>query len=49
MNTMKSQTLIGLLAVILGVGVARGTLYTETFGGVNTAIPDGKPGGRFIW
>ena len=45
MNTMKSQTLIGLLAVILGVGVARGTLYTETFGGVNTAIPDGNPVG----
>ncbi len=45
MKTMKTQTLIGLLAVMLGTGVARGALYTETFSGINIAIPDGNPVG----
>ena len=42
---MKTQTIIGLLAAVLGASVARGSLYTETFSGVNTAIPDGNPVG----
>ena len=42
---MKTQTIIGLLTVLLGVGVARGSLYTETFSDVNTAIPNGNPVG----
>jgi len=42
---MKTQTYIGLLAAVLGASVARGSLYTETFSGVNTAIPDGNPVG----
>ena len=42
---MKTQTIIGLLTMLLGAGVARGALYTETFSGVNTAIPDGNPVG----
>ena len=42
---MKTSVLIGLLTVALGVGVARGTLYTETFSGLNTAIPTGNPTG----
>ena len=45
MKTMKIQTTIGLLAVMLGAGVARGALYTETFSGINMAIPDGNPVG----
>jgi subtilisin-like proprotein convertase family protein len=45
MKTMKAQTLIGLLAVMIGVSVARAGLYTETFSGINTAIPDGNPVG----
>ena len=45
MKTMKTQTLIGLLAVLLGAGVAHASLYTETFSGVNVAIPDGNPVG----
>ncbi len=40
---MKAQILSGLLAVALGAGVARGTLYTETFSGA--AIPQGSPAG----
>ena len=42
---MKTQTLIGLLTMVLGASIARGSLYTETFSGVNTAIPDGNPVG----
>ncbi len=45
---MKTRTLIGLLAVWLGVGVARGTLYDENFNGLNTAIPVGNPVGVSI-
>ena len=45
---MKTPILIGLLAVALGAGVARGTLYTETFSGLNTAIPIGNPAGVSI-
>ncbi len=44
---MKNKTLLNsrmvLLALVLGAGVARGTLYTETFGGA--AIPQGSPVG----
>lgn len=43
--TMKTRILLGLLAVVLGADPARATLYTETFSGVNTAIPDGNPAG----
>ena len=42
---MKTQTIIGLLTVLLAVGVARGSLYTETFSDVNTTIPNGNPVG----
>ena len=42
---MKTQTIIGLLTVLLGAGIARAGLYTETFGVVNTTIPDGNPVG----
>ena len=45
MTTMKTQALIGLLAVLLGAGVARGALYTEAFSGINLTIPDGNPVG----
>jgi len=45
---MKTQTIIGLLTMLLGAGVARGALYTETFSGVSTAIPDGNPVGVSI-
>ena len=34
-----------LFTAVLGAGVARGTLYTETFGGLSTAIPEGNPVG----
>lgn len=45
MTTMKTQTTFGLLVLMLSAGVIRGSLYTETFSGVNTAIPDGNPVG----
>ena len=45
MTTKKTQTAIGLLALMLSTGVVRGSLYTETFNGVNVAIPDGNPVG----
>ncbi len=41
---MKTTTLIGLLAVVLGTGVVRGSLtYTENFNGLNMALPVGNP------
>lgn len=42
---MKTPILICLLALALRAGVARATLYTETFSGLNTAIPTGNPAG----
>ncbi len=43
---MKTKTLVSLLVALLGLGIARGSLtYTETFGGVNAAIPVGNPVG----
>ncbi len=42
---MKQLTLIGLMTALLATGVARATLYPETFSGVNVAIPVGNPVG----
>jgi len=42
---MKTKMLINLLVAMMGAGLVRGSLYTETFSGVNTAIPDGNPVG----
>lgn len=36
------------MTVLLAVASARGTLYTETFSGVNASIPDGNPVGVTI-
>ena len=40
-----SATLLVLLLVLLLVANSRAALYTETFSGVNTPIPDGNPVG----
>ena len=41
---MKTRIIIGLLAMVLGAGVSRGSLTsTENFNGLNTAIPVGNP------
>jgi subtilisin-like proprotein convertase family protein len=45
---MKKQILLGTMTVLLAVASARGTLYTETFSGVNASIPDGNPVGVTI-
>ena len=45
---MKTRTFLSLLAVVLGTGVARGTLYNETWSGPNTAIPVGNPVGTAV-
>lgn len=45
-NLLNVRTV--LAAVVMGAGVARGTLYTETFSSVNAAIPQGNPVGVAI-
>ena len=43
---MNKTTFPGLLAMLLGLGVAQGTLtYTETYSGPSIAIPAGNPAG----
>ncbi len=45
---MKTRTSISLLVVLLGARAAYGTLYPESFSGVNMAIPMGNPVGVSI-
>jgi subtilisin-like proprotein convertase family protein len=42
---MKTGIYFGLMAAFLTVTLAHGTLYTENFDNVNTAIPQGNPVG----